>query len=93
MLPVITTVETVVDHASIQSIVKTALVSVKLLAMVLRIPLLEMDFVMMKPIMHSVAMIMETAVCPIRIQIIALNALVTIKRLVLSGPILRHIIL
>ena len=62
MLPVITTVETVVDHASIQSIVKTALVSVKLLATVLRIPLLEMDFVMMKPTMFTATMTALTAV-------------------------------
>ena len=46
-------------------------------------PLLEMAIVMMKPTMVPVIMMLETAVCLMLLQIIAQNALVIIKRLVL----------
>ena len=41
-----------------------------------------MAIAMMKPIFLNVAMIMETAVCPMQVQITALNAFAIIKKLV-----------
>ena len=46
-------------------------------------PLLEMAIVMMKPTLLPVIMMLETAVCLMLLQIIAQNALVISKRLVL----------
>ena len=46
-------------------------------------PSLEMAIVTMKPIMVPVIMMLETAVCLMLLQIIAQNAFVIIKRLVL----------
>ena len=82
-LNVVTMEAIVVEHASTQITAQIVLALEISLEMEYKMPLLEMDFAMMKLTMKTVTMIMEIAVClMILVPIIALNALVITKRLV-----------
>ena len=73
---------TVADHASTLIFVQIALVFQILLTIKYLMSLLEMDFVMTKPTIKIAILTEETAVHLTLLQIIALNAIVTFKKLV-----------